>query len=59
LSDPAAHASKSAPVTQQTFVDAVVALYNPAQVDVLGRVSILAQQQRSEARRTGESGDNG
>ncbi|MBE1489258.1 helix-turn-helix domain-containing protein [Plantactinospora soyae] len=45
LSDPAGHLSKSEHVTQQTFVDAVVALYNTAQLDVLGRASVLAQQQ--------------
>ncbi|WP_328475018.1 MerR family transcriptional regulator [Actinoplanes sp. NBC_00393] len=45
LSDPAAHLSKSKQVTQQTFVDAVRELYNPAQLDVLGRASILAHEQ--------------
>jgi DNA-binding transcriptional MerR regulator len=44
LSDPAAHLSKSDHVTQQTFLDAVVELYNTAQLDVLGRASILAQE---------------
>ncbi|WP_371786562.1 MerR family transcriptional regulator [Streptosporangium subroseum] len=50
LSDPAGHLSKSEHVTQQTFVDAVVALYNTAQIDVLGRASVLAQQQLRLAR---------
>ncbi|WP_436758473.1 MerR family transcriptional regulator [Streptosporangium sp. V21-05] len=50
LSDPAGHLSKSEHVTQQVFVDAVVALYNPAQVDVLGRASVLAQRQLRLAR---------
>ncbi|GAA1869486.1 MerR family transcriptional regulator [Asanoa iriomotensis] len=45
LSDPAGRLSKSERVTQQTFVDAVVALYNTAQIDVLGRASALAQEQ--------------
>nr|WP_221381561.1 MerR family transcriptional regulator [Actinoplanes polyasparticus] len=45
LSDPAARLVKSENVTRQTFVDAVVDLYNPAQIDVLGRASILAQEQ--------------
>ena len=45
LSDPAAHLSKSEHVTRQTFIDAVVGLYNTAQLDVLGRASVLAQEQ--------------
>ncbi|WP_250032697.1 MerR family transcriptional regulator [Paractinoplanes maris] len=58
LSDPADHVSNSAQVTQRTFVDAVVALYNPAQVDVLGRASVLAQQQLREARERDENQDS-
>lgn len=50
LSDPAAHLSKSEKVTQQTFVDAVVVLYNAAQLDVLGRAGVLAQEQLRLAR---------
>jgi DNA-binding transcriptional MerR regulator len=45
LSDPIAHLSKSEHVTQQTFIDAVVALYNPAQLEVLARASVLADEQ--------------
>ncbi|GAA4188606.1 MerR family transcriptional regulator [Streptosporangium oxazolinicum] len=45
LSDPAAHLSKSEHVTRQTFIDAVVRLYNTAQIDVLHRASILAHEQ--------------
>jgi DNA-binding transcriptional MerR regulator len=45
LNDPAAHLSRSEHATQQTFIDAVVTLYNPAQVDVLSRASILAHEQ--------------
>jgi DNA-binding transcriptional MerR regulator len=45
LSDPAAHLVKSEHVTRQTFVDAVVDLYNAAQIDVLGRAGALAQEQ--------------
>jgi DNA-binding transcriptional MerR regulator len=45
LSDPAARLVKSEHVTRQTFVDAVVDLYNAAQIDVLGRAGILAQAQ--------------
>jgi DNA-binding transcriptional MerR regulator len=44
LSDPGAHLVKGENVTMQTFVDAVVALYNPAQIDVLTRASLLAHQ---------------
>lgn len=45
LSDPAAHLSKSEHVTRQTFIEAVAELYNPAQIDVLHRASILAHEQ--------------
>jgi DNA-binding transcriptional MerR regulator len=45
LTDPAAHLSKSEQVTQQTFIEAVVELYNTAQLDVLRRASILAHEQ--------------
>ena len=45
LTDPAQHLSKAKHITEQTFLDAVVALYNPAQLDVLSRASTLAQQQ--------------
>jgi DNA-binding transcriptional MerR regulator len=52
LSDPAQHASKSEQVTRRTFIEAVTELYNPAQVDVLGRAGVLAQQ------RLGRNGDD-
>ncbi|WP_139416258.1 MerR family transcriptional regulator [Agromyces laixinhei] len=45
LADPAGHLSKSERVTQQTFIEAAVELYNPAQLDVLGRAGVLAQEQ--------------
>ncbi|GGL06817.1 transcriptional regulator, MerR family protein [Sphaerisporangium melleum] len=57
LSDPVPHLSKSEHVTQQTFVDAVVELYNPAQLEVLVRASVLANEQARvvrEARRPAE-----
>ncbi|GIG87790.1 MerR family transcriptional regulator [Plantactinospora endophytica] len=57
LSNPAGHLSKSEQVTQQTFVDAVVALYNSAQVDVLGRASVLAQKLLRETREAENDGD--
>lgn len=43
LSDPAKHLSKSERVTQGTLVDAMVELYNPAQLDVFSRAGRLAQ----------------
>jgi len=45
LSDPVGHLSKSPHVTQQTFIEAIVELYNPAQRDVLGRAGTLAAEQ--------------
>ncbi|GAA3207175.1 MerR family transcriptional regulator [Microbacterium terregens] len=45
LDDPGAHLSKSKHVTQQTFVEVMVELYNPAQLDVFGRASVLAHEQ--------------
>ncbi|MBL7260097.1 MerR family transcriptional regulator [Paractinoplanes lichenicola] len=45
LSDPAGRLVKSESVTRQTFVDAVVELYNAAQLDVLVRAGKLARQQ--------------
>ncbi|MGB4777387.1 MerR family transcriptional regulator [Microbacterium sp.] len=45
LLNPAGRLSKSERVTRQTITEAVVELYNPAQLDVLGRASLLAQQQ--------------
>ncbi|GIE35751.1 transcriptional regulator, MerR family protein [Actinoplanes italicus] len=50
LNDPAQHLSKGRHVTRQTFVDAVVASYNPAQLDVLSRAGALAQQRLSRSR---------
>ncbi len=44
LSQPSGHVSKSLRVTQETFLETVVELYNEAQLDVLGRASILAGQ---------------
>ncbi len=45
LSEPGAHLSRSEQVTGQTVVEALVELYNPAQLDVLHRASLLAQEQ--------------
>ncbi|GAA3608152.1 MerR family transcriptional regulator [Agrococcus terreus] len=43
LNDPTSRLSKSEGVTQATFVEAVVELYNEAQLEVLGRASVLAR----------------
>ena len=48
LSDPADHLSRSPQVTEDTFVESVRALYNPAQLDVLARASIRAQELLAE-----------
>ncbi|MCO8276265.1 MerR family transcriptional regulator [Actinoplanes sp. TRM 88003] len=45
LSDPATRLAASPHLTRQTLVDAVVELYNPAQLDVLVRAGDLARQQ--------------
>jgi DNA-binding transcriptional MerR regulator len=50
LSDPSAHLSHSKEVTRQTFLDAVTGLYNTAQLDVLGRASVLMREQLRLAR---------
>jgi hypothetical protein len=43
LSDPAEHLSKGERVTRETFIEALVELYNPAQIDVLARAGLLAR----------------
>lgn len=45
LGDPASRLSKGGSGTSETFIEAVRELYNPAQLDVLGRASLLAQEQ--------------
>ncbi|MCR2826257.1 helix-turn-helix domain-containing protein [Microbacterium sp. zg.Y909] len=52
LYDPAGHASHSARVTRQAFVEAVGELYNPAQIDVLSRAGLLAQERVLTAARS-------
>ncbi len=44
LSDQTGHLSKGVEVTGETIIESVVALFNPAQLDVLSRASRLAQQ---------------
>lgn len=48
LLQPAEHLSKGLRVTQETFLEVVTALYNEAQLDVLGRASVLAGERRGE-----------
>ncbi|MBZ2195345.1 MerR family transcriptional regulator [Occultella gossypii] len=57
LNDPVSHLSKSTRVTQQTFIEAIVELYNPAQRDVLGRAGVLAQELLSAERDSGRDAD--
>ena len=54
LADPASHVSRSARATRQTFIEAVGELYNPAQIDVLGRAGLLAQQRLQAAAASGD-----
>jgi len=44
LADPTGRLSKSERVTKQTFFEAVVELYNPAQLDVFARAGLIAQE---------------
>ncbi|MEU4420324.1 MerR family transcriptional regulator [Actinoplanes sp. NPDC024001] len=45
LLEQSAHLSTSEHATMQTITEAVVSIYNPAQVDVLARASVLAYQE--------------
>jgi DNA-binding transcriptional MerR regulator len=49
LMNPAKHRSKNARATRQTLIQALAALYNPAQIDVLTRAGHLAKEQLSVA----------
>ncbi len=49
IQDPEARLSKGADVTEATFLEALVELYNPAQLDVMARASILARKQLDDA----------
>lgn len=44
LSDPGEHLAEDQDDTAQILVEAVIELYNPAQVDVLGRAAVLADK---------------
>lgn len=49
LRHPAEHLEKGERVARLTFVEALVELYNPAQLDVLARAGVLAQQLQANA----------
>jgi DNA-binding transcriptional MerR regulator len=51
LSDPMSRLSNTKRITEQTFVEAVVALYSPVQLDVLARAGVLANEQLRAAHR--------
>jgi DNA-binding transcriptional MerR regulator len=57
LRDPAARLSKSEHVTRQTFVEVVEELYNPAQLDVLVRASVLVDEHVHVLRESGGKAD--
>lgn len=61
LREPASRLSRSEQVTRQTFVEAMVELYNPAQLDVFARASLLADARvRALHEASGESvGESG
>ncbi|WP_104167737.1 MerR family transcriptional regulator [Arthrobacter sp. SX1312] len=42
LTDPGKHLSKGLEVTQNTVIESLTALYNPAQLDVLAKASVIA-----------------
>ncbi|PJJ70607.1 DNA-binding transcriptional MerR regulator [Diaminobutyricimonas aerilata] len=50
LTDPTAHLQKSPKITQETFIAAVQALHNPAQLDVMGRAGVIAARMYEQAR---------
>lgn len=55
LTDPAGHLSRGPKVTQETFLETVVELYNESQLDVLARASVIARElvaEQSAGRRT-------
>jgi DNA-binding transcriptional MerR regulator len=54
LQDPAGHLSRGENVTRDTFLAAVVELYNAAQRDVLARASVLASERLTRDRADGE-----
>jgi DNA-binding transcriptional MerR regulator len=57
LSEPAGRFAKGEQVAQQTFLQAVAELYNPAQRDVLVRASILANEELRRQREADSRSD--
>jgi DNA-binding transcriptional MerR regulator len=55
LRDPGAHLSRSPQVAKDAFLQSIIALYNAAQVDVIGRASAIAVQIIEEADTRGEA----
>lgn len=56
LSDPAGHLSKSQQLAQQTLIEAVGELYNPAQINVVERAGAIALERLPESRASSHSG---
>ncbi len=56
LQQPGAHMTSGEHATRETFVEAVTAVYNPAQIDVLTRASLTAIQQVKPPAGDGGSG---
>lgn len=48
LRNPSGHMTKSPQIAGDTFAESVAAPFNPAQVDVLGRAEVLANQQLND-----------
>ncbi|RUQ98338.1 MerR family transcriptional regulator [Labedella endophytica] len=57
LEDSAPRLAKSGSVDSQTWVDMLVELYNPAQLEVLGRASLLAIEYARDLRRNATAKD--
>ncbi|MFC4565155.1 MerR family transcriptional regulator [Nocardiopsis mangrovi] len=58
LSDPAARFTKSEHATRQTIIEALIELYNPAQIDVLRRAGVLAHERLRAASEASEAVDD-
>lgn len=59
LNDPATHLSKSGDVTSRTMIEAIHELYNPAQLDVLGRAHEAARELVQTLQDAGEGPEPG
>ena len=57
LRDQTGHQSKGPKITQETVLETIVELFNPAQLDVLARASVIATQQLRERAATAEATD--